>query len=173
MSAELTKTEPKRLQGLRPGVKKALARVKQLDDYMEQRAAANLPPTVESLALYLGVCVQSLINWSNGGDERYAPLVEAYKRVKLTSQADLVDKLYQSKSNPNAMFLLKCRHGWIEEEKRQDKEQKAVEVNIHLSGDTSSRLMGKVGKSQEVEIQVDNEASQPDSSSQVHGNMFS
>lgn len=94
-----------------------------IEEYISQcgREQTTLP-TIEGLALYLGVNPDTLFEW----DKRYPEFSETLKRILALQKKQLIDDgLYGGKEVNAAMaiFLLKVNHGMREESPIQINQQ--------------------------------------------------
>ena len=94
-----------------------------IEEYISQcgREQTTLP-TIEGLALYLGVNPDTLFEW----DKRYPEFSETLKRILALQKKQLIDDgLYGGKevNATMAIFLLKVNHGMREEPQFQINQQ--------------------------------------------------
>jgi len=85
------------------------------DSYLEATAKDKGLYSVVGLARHgWGISQQSLMAWvhrAEEGDDRYAPALEAYKKIRDLSVLQLHDAVYKRNAS-GSMFLLKSMHGY-------------------------------------------------------------
>jgi len=122
----------------------------QIDKYIADCIASKKLPTIVGAALYLGCNKDQLAVWS----DKYGPgavesarlhdpnqtIPSAIKRLKQCSEDILVNKLFESSSNQNAMFLLKCMHKYVEH-------ANVIKHDVSVKGTLSLNVIAPTGMS--------------------------
>ncbi len=82
--------------------------------YVQRCQDAQAMPFIEELALQLGVCDDTIVEWAKEHDELSATV----KKLKMLQKLSLKKGALEKKLHPSlSIFLLKANHGMNEDEK--------------------------------------------------------
>jgi hypothetical protein len=118
------------LKRITEGLQGALERV---DAHCE---AKGVPPTVARLCVELDCCKDTLLKYKDAIPE----LLDAYKRIKMRSEANLSETCYSRTSNvAGPIFLLKANHG-LSDVPDTARGGSGVNVNVTVSSGAKGML---------------------------------
>ena len=106
-----------------------------VDEFIKSCTERGVYPYVTRFALEHGIHKDTLSEWARkhkkSGYDPDGHIARAVKRLRDANELELLDKLGKSKADSNAMFLLKCNHGYVEEQHVKHEHTGGVTIEVN------------------------------------------